>query len=81
MPRINQQALKTELAKRGFESISIKRELPGGRVEVDANKLHPVHDEGAAAPQTHETHTHELRREGKHMVLRRVRIDCGLAHH
>jgi hypothetical protein len=46
MPRINQQALKTELAKRGFESISIKRELPGGRVEVDANKLHPVHDEG-----------------------------------
>ena len=35
----------------------------------------------AAAPQTHETHTHELRREGKHMVLRRIRIDCGLAHH
>ncbi len=35
----------------------------------------------AAAPQTHETHTHELRREGKHMVLRRVRIDCGFAHH
>jgi hypothetical protein len=49
MPRINQQALKTELAKRGFESISIKRELPGGRVEVDANKLHPVHDEGGQA--------------------------------
>lgn len=49
MPRINQQALKTELAKRGFESISIKRELPGGRVEVDANKLHPVHDEGGEA--------------------------------
>src|SRR5262249_55506332 len=46
MPRINQQALKTELAKRGFESISIKRELPGGRIEVEANKLHPVHVEG-----------------------------------
>jgi hypothetical protein len=45
MPRINQQMLKTELAKRGFESISIKREVPGGRVEVDANKLHPVHVE------------------------------------
>ena len=43
MPRINEQALKTELAKRGFESISIKRELPDGRVEVEANKLHPVH--------------------------------------
>jgi len=46
MPRINQQALKTELAKRGFESISIKRELPGGRIEVEANKLHPVPVEG-----------------------------------
>ena len=41
-PRINEQALKTELAKRGFESISIKRELPRGRVEVEANKLQPV---------------------------------------
>ena len=46
MPRINEQALKTELAKRGFESISIKRELPGGRIEVEANKLHPVPVEG-----------------------------------
>ena len=46
MPRINQQALKTELAKRGFESVAIKRELPGGRVEVEANKLHPVPVEG-----------------------------------
>jgi hypothetical protein len=45
MPRIDQQALKTELAKRGFESMSIKRALPGGRIEVDANKLHPVHVE------------------------------------
>jgi hypothetical protein len=35
----------------------------------------------AAAPLTHETHTHELRREGGQMVLRRVRIDCGFAHH
>src|SRR6266511_3581455 len=46
MPRINEQALKKELAKRGFESISIKRELPGGRAEVEANKLYPVHVEG-----------------------------------
>lgn len=30
MPRIKEQALKAELAKRGFESVSIKRELPGG---------------------------------------------------
>jgi len=49
MPRIKQQALKTELANRGFESISIKRELPGGRVEVEANKLHPVHVEAGEA--------------------------------
>ena len=47
MPRMNREkALKAELAKRGFESISVKRELPGGRVEVEANKLHPVHVEG-----------------------------------
>src|SRR5260370_14974513 len=45
MPRINKKALTTELAKRGFESIAVKRELPDGRVEVEANKLHPVHVE------------------------------------
>src|SRR5260370_19083414 len=45
MAGTSQRALKTELAKRGFESMSIKRELPGGRIEVDANKLHPVHVE------------------------------------
>jgi hypothetical protein len=50
MPRINEQALKKELAKRGFESISIKRELPGGRLEVEANKLHPVDAEAIYAP-------------------------------
>ena len=26
-------------------------------------------------------YTHELRREGRQMVMRRVRIDCGFAHH
>jgi len=31
----------------------------------------------STAPDTHETHTHELRREGKDLVLRRLRIDCG----
>src|SRR5260221_12289708 len=45
MPRINKKTLTTELAKRGFESIAVKRELPDGRVEVEANKLHPVHVE------------------------------------
>jgi hypothetical protein len=45
MPRINQRALTAELAKRGFESISVKREHPDGRVEIEANRLHPVHVE------------------------------------
>ena len=45
MPRIKEQALKADLAKRGFESVSIKRELPGGRIQVEANKLSPVHVE------------------------------------
>ena len=45
MPRIKERALKAELAKRGFESVSIKRELPGGRIQVEANKLYPVHVE------------------------------------
>jgi hypothetical protein len=49
MPRIKEQALKKELANRGFESISIKRELPGGRVEVETNKLYPVPVEGGEA--------------------------------
>jgi len=49
MPRTKEKALKTELAKPGFEWVAIKRELPGGRVEVEANKLHPVHDEGGEA--------------------------------
>jgi hypothetical protein len=45
MPRIKEQALKADLAKRGFESVSIKRELPGGCIQVEANKLCPVHVE------------------------------------
>ena len=49
MPRIKEKALTAELAKRGFESISVKREHPDGRVEVEANKLHPVPVEGGEA--------------------------------
>ena len=54
------------------------------RVEPENSQLGPnVRFEivRASAPLTHETHTHELRREGGQMVLRRVRIDCGFAHH
>ena len=49
MPRMKEKALTAELAKRGFESISVKREHPDGRVEVEANKLHPEHEEGGEA--------------------------------
>ena len=52
MPRIKEQALKAELAKRGFESVSIKRDLPGGRIQVEANKLYPVHVEAGASRST-----------------------------
>src|ERR1700745_695642 len=45
MPRIKEQALKAELATRGVESVSIKRALPGGRLQVGANKLSRVHVE------------------------------------
>ena len=34
----------------------------------------------SSAPLSHETHPHELRREGRQMVLRRARIDCGCGH-
>jgi putative tryptophan/tyrosine transport system substrate-binding protein len=44
MPRMKEKALTAELAKRGFESVAIKRELPGGRIQVEANKLYPVLD-------------------------------------
>jgi hypothetical protein len=46
MPRIEEKTLKTELAKHGFESVAVKRQLPAGRLELEANKLHPVHVEG-----------------------------------
>jgi hypothetical protein len=36
MPRINEQALKKELAKRGFESVSIKRDC-----RADASRSTP----------------------------------------
>ena len=65
-----------QAAKSFFEDL-----LRRGRLKIPGAGKGAAATLRAAAPQTHETHTHELRREGKHMVLRRVRIDCGLAHH
>jgi len=31
----------------------------------------------ASAPEDHQTHTHELQKQGNDFVLKRVRIDCG----
>ena len=65
-----------QAAKSFFEDL-----LRRGRLKIPRTGKETPKTLRAAAPQTHETHTHELRREGKHMVLRRVRIDCGFAHH
>ena len=65
-----------QAAKSFFEDL-----LRRGRLKIPGPAKGAAETMRAAAPQTHETHTHELRREGKHMVLRRIRIDCGLAHH
>src|SRR5262249_21248548 len=34
----------------------------------------------AVAPPSHDTYTHELRKEGSQFVLRRVRVDCCFCH-
>jgi hypothetical protein len=65
-----------QAAKSFFEDL-----LRRGRLKIPGAGKGAAATLRAAAPQTHETHTHELRREGKHMVLRRVRIDCGFGHH
>jgi hypothetical protein len=65
-----------QAAKSFFEDL-----LRRGRLKVAKAAKSAAEVVRAAAPSTHETHTHELRREGRHMVLRRVRIDCGFAHH
>jgi hypothetical protein len=46
MAKLDEQKIKTELANRGFESVSIKSVDGDGKVSVDANKLHPIEKEG-----------------------------------
>jgi hypothetical protein len=65
-----------QAAKSFFEDL-----LRRGRLKVAKAAKSAAEVVRAAAPSTHESHSHELRREGRHMVLRRVRIDCGFAHH
>jgi hypothetical protein len=65
-----------QAAKSFFEDL-----LRRGRLKVPKAAKSAAEVVRAAAPSTHESHTHELRREGRHMVLRRVRIDCAFAHH
>src|SRR5256884_5418882 len=65
-----------QAAKSFFEDL-----LRRGRLKVPKAAKSVAEVVRAAAPSTHESHTHELRREGRQMVLRRVRIDCGFAHH
>src|SRR5262245_23528803 len=64
-----------QAAKSFFEDL-----LRRGRLKVAKAAKSAAEVVRAAAPSTHESYTHELRREGRQMVLRRVRIDCGFAH-
>jgi hypothetical protein len=64
-----------QAAKSFFEDL-----LRRGRLKVAKAGKPAAEVVRASAPLTHETHTHELRREGRQMVLRRVRIDCGGCH-
>jgi hypothetical protein len=65
-----------QAAKSFFEDL-----LRRGRLKVPKAAKSAAEIVRAAAPSTHESHTHELRREGRLTVLRRVRIDCAFAHH
>jgi hypothetical protein len=61
-----------QAAKSFFEDL-----LRRGRLKVARAAKPTAEIVRSSAPLTHETYTHELRREGRQMVLRRVRIDCG----
>jgi hypothetical protein len=63
-----------QAAKSFFEDL-----LRRGRLKVAKPGKPSAEIMRSSASSTHETHTHELRREGGQMVLRRVRIDCGHA--
>lgn len=62
-----------EAAARSFFEDLLRR----GRLKVQGVAPARVGVTRSHAPETHETNTHELRREGKAIVLRRVRIDCA----
>ena len=64
-----------QAAKSFFEDL-----LRRGRLKIPRAGKPAAEVVRSAAPLTHETHTHELRREGRQMVLRRIRIDCGGCH-
>jgi hypothetical protein len=64
-----------QAAKSFFEDLLRRGRLKVARVGAGAAEM-----VRSVAPATHETHTHELRREGGQTVLRRVRIDCGCGH-
>lgn len=64
-----------QAAKSFFEDL-----LRRGRIKVARAGNRAAEVVRAVAPMSHETYTHELRREEGQMVLRRVRIDCGCGH-
>jgi hypothetical protein len=72
------RAAPTEAKPKGV--INAWEQLRRGRLKVARAGKPAAEIVRSSAPLTHETYTHELRREGRQMVLRRVRIDCGSWH-
>ena len=65
-----------EAAKAFLEDLLRRGHLNNSSITTNKNRGMAMTTR-ANEPTTHKTYTHELRREGNDVVLRRVRIDCG----
>ncbi|GAB3787481.1 hypothetical protein GCM10028818_52540 [Spirosoma horti] len=65
-----------EAAKAFIEDLLRRGHLNNESINADKNRGIAMTTR-SNEPTTHKTYTHELRREGNDVVLRRVRIDCG----
>ena len=65
-----------EAAKAFLEDLLRRGQLSNDSITTNKNRGMAMTTR-ANEPTTHKTYTHELRREGNDVVLRRVRIDCG----
>ena len=79
-PKRLQAAAALSVGPGSGRQILLRRSAATGRLKVARASKPAAEVVGSSAPLTHETHTHELRREGRQIVLRRARIDCGYGH-